>query len=723
MKKRRHHALRLALLALGSAPLLHAPSPVAADPPRVTARPAPSSERNDRRPPRRPRRCPVPVPPGLPCPRTPASPGRAGVHIEGHLNVHVPSPPSVRIEGRGRIAGRGRIEGRGRGEADTSGRTEAGADERNGTPGTQPPPLRARRWEPYDLDAKVFVGLRPCREAERFGQITSPVPRCRPNWFASGLPWQLRLEVPGGLGYVWGPSLRVDGFAAHFALGADLWLSDSLGFGLDARVVVTADGWRDVNGDGEDDDTSDLAVWLLGGGLRWRLWTDAIVREGWTLRFDAHYGAPTGDYGLRPGLVLSGTLERHFGELDIDGWSWEFAFGARYLHGLMGLQGWQAALLNTSVRFGWNAREPDEFDGDPPRPEGLPHFVGTLLTLPTPSGGLRAGFPWADGWLEGRLQLEHGQQKWRPQLDVDESFFGRAWRLLGGLRLNVPILFFSPSARSLIAFHLELLAGGSVSTGDPPGGGRLFAPIAQAQAGFALVFSNVRLDVLAGGLRASLEPEPHLPRWTPYVFLPVLSVEFGDFEHHVHTRARRAHRLARRREGAARRRCWQRWERTRTLSPRCEGLIGDEVRFLLAARRRGSTRAQGPSMTSSGDAQGRPSVPGARIEAGIRIGGSTPSPRRAGHAPPLPPTHPPTEFHIGVFAHGTVQGLAWGALPWERIATGGARLEFHLPPAATALVHAALRAEAQRRGIALRPEQLTWRAAPGIQIKVFVWPR
>ncbi len=731
--------VRIVLLTSGAL-VQTLPTGVLADPPGVTARPAPPAPArptppNDRprrqpQPGRRPR-CPVPIPPGLPCPMPPEASGhRSGVRVEGRLDVRVqtPRPPSVRVEGRAQASERRNAGGAPRpprareGTQETRGGEERDKErpeglEHRGDAAPHPPPWHTSTWDPYDLNAEEFTNLRPCREGEPFGSKLSPRPRCRPRWPASGLAWQLRLGVPGGFGFVWGPSLQVGGLARHFTLGSDFWATPTLGVGLDARLVTTPSAWTDEDGDGEQDETSDLDLWLIGGGLRWRLWTDAVAREGWTLRFDAHYGVPSDGYGLHPGLALSGMLERHVGGLEIDGWNWELALGVRYTQGLAGLRGWHAVLLDGSIRIGWNAFEPDEFDGDPPRPEGIPHFVGTLVTFPV-AAGLRVGFPWLDGWLEGRVQLEHGQQKWRLRPDDDSLFVGGAWRLLGGLRLNVPLFFFGTSAKTMAAFHIELLGGGSVTTGGPPGSSFL-APVAQAQAGLELVFSSVRLDVAAGGIRASLETEPRMPRWTPYFFFPVLSVEFGDFEGHLHTSARRAHR----RREAERGRCWHRWEHTRSLSADCEELIGDDVRLRLAAERRASATHR--DATARSGALVRPSRPAGRLDAEVHLGvGTVSSPHAGGEAAPaLPPTHPPSEFHLGVFAHGTIQGLAWDALPWGRIAAGRARLEFHLPPAALPLVNAALRIEARRRGVTLRPGQVVWRTDSSIQIKVFVHAR
>lgn len=275
---------------------------------------------------------------------------------------------------------------------------------------------------------------------------------CRP-WYPRGTQWSLGVDWTSGaadgpeglLGSVQGLGVQAD-FALNRAFGAGLRYQ-LLGFGRGTPPGGTAH------------DSAALAQDLLAQ-LRWRLWTDEVDRNAWTLT--GGLGWSFRARGLDSGAVARVAIGHDVGIYVTHHAAMTAAIEIAYEQAL-GDPSLRMVLASVRGGFEVGIRDPLNLDEPASAPEldysaGGSFRAGTLFGL-----GFDVGVP-LGRFVELRFTVDQSYGHNGPKL---RGFDGASWGALGGVRLR--------SGDGIAAGYVEAQAGwdwtGSESgPGRPPGG-------------------------------------------------------------------------------------------------------------------------------------------------------------------------------------------------------------------------------------------------------------
>lgn len=214
---------------------------------------------------------------------------------------------------------------------------------------------------------------------------------------------------------------RMDGLVAGFGLVLGAAPIDELVLQLRFVGLSGADEARVLGAPAIDaEETAPFSAYLLGGAVRFRVFTDAHERSGWTFDLGGGYltldGAP--EAGRRAGWQHGGYAEAGIGHqrgvrFD-DGFSFQFGLALRYQQGLGELFDYRAVLLTGSIAL--EADTPHAADGRRNadfaytlglRARGGLSFYRFSETGPSGTGGLSLHFGIPIGrWIEPRARVD-----------------------------------------------------------------------------------------------------------------------------------------------------------------------------------------------------------------------------------------------------------------------------------------------------------------------------
>src|SRR5688500_17381564 len=177
-------------------------------------------------------------------------------------------------------------------------------------------------------------------------------PYCRPGETegpCQPAPEIASLRFEWGFDMMWGVAdaeMDLHPLAFAIAVPFDFGITRSLGIGLPSAYLTSGDAGVDDPTtpeliDGQD--TTNLNAHLITAGLRLRLWTREVDRQGWFLDLDGGVVLQHDDLGHGP--LLRASLGRQFGTSSIGGTGANFGLGLTYLQGLAGAEDFRALLL------------------------------------------------------------------------------------------------------------------------------------------------------------------------------------------------------------------------------------------------------------------------------------------------------------------------------------------------------------------------------------------
>ena len=285
---------------------------------------------------------------------------------------------------------------------------------------------------------------------------------CRPEMATPGLQMALTpVELSWG-GMFAGAPVRHGAIA--YAAGMDVGLSRSWAFG--ARYQYLGGGGRlhDEDGDGQPDVEAPYhGSHLVGGGPRFRLFTDETARQAWMLELDGGWSFVPGAEQLA-GPYARASVGRQVGFFFDQTGAAQSALVVSYLHGFAGAEDLRALLFGVRLDLEWGIPMPLDVD-EVPTPSSFAYTIGVQggivgAELGTqerwsmlPSLGLAVGLPISRG-LEPRLLADmawYGMASDRP---AQLTYAG-----LGGLRLRLD---------EVAPVFVDAMAGWQAVTGMTP---------------------------------------------------------------------------------------------------------------------------------------------------------------------------------------------------------------------------------------------------------------
>lgn len=245
---------------------------------------------------------------------------------------------------------------------------------------------------------------------------------------------------------------RIDGFVSGLSIALGVAPIDEVMLLLRFTDLGGSDEARDVlpPWSVDDEETAGLGAYLLGGDVRFRLFTDASERSGWTFELGGGWLAldglpqPTRPAGWRHGGYLEAAIGHQRGVRFGDGGAVQFGAALRFQQGLGDTFDYRALLLTGSVSF----------EGDTPAAEQRSRHADFAYTLGARAHGGMTFYRFSEQSLRGMggFDVHFGIPigRWiEPRVQADLHFIPNAvdnstsplLAFLGGLRLRLDEVF------------------------------------------------------------------------------------------------------------------------------------------------------------------------------------------------------------------------------------------------------------------------------------------